>query len=103
MTAGYRLTPRAAEGLRRIAYHVAEHFTAEVAERVLDELERALERLAANPGIGHRREDLTSDPEVRFWPVGPTLVAYRERRQRIEVLFVERGELDWEALLRKPE
>jgi len=101
VTLAYRLTPRAAEGFRRIVYYVDEHFGAAVAERVVDELARAFEKLAANPGIGHRREDLTRDEEVRFCTVGPTLIAYRERTKWIEVLFVERGELDWENLLRK--
>ena len=101
MTPAYRLTPKATEGVRRIASYIDEHFTSEVAERVLDELERAFEQLAATPGIGHSREDLTADPEVRFWSVGPTLVAYRERPDSIEVLFVERGDLDWENLLRR--
>lgn len=101
MTAAYRLTPRAAEGFRRVAHYVDEHFGSVVAERVVDELERAFEQLAANPGMGHRREDLTADEEVRFWSAGPTLIAYRERPERLEVLFVERGELDWERLLRK--
>jgi plasmid stabilization system protein ParE len=69
---GYRLTPRAQQGL---------------------------ERLAANPGIGHRREDLTLNKSVRFWSVGPTLIAYRSEHSPIEVLFIERGEVDWERLL----
>ena len=101
MTASYRLTPRAAEGFLRIALYVDEHFGSEIAERVVDDIEHAFEQLARRPGIGHRREDVTSEDEVRFWAVGPTLIAYRLRPEWLEVLFVERGELDWEALLRK--
>lgn len=99
MTRAYRLTPRAAEGFRSIAHYVDEHFGSAVAERVVNELEQAFESLAANPGLGHRREDLTTDAEVRFTSVGPTLIAYRERPGGLEVLFVERGELDWQRLL----
>ena len=99
MTARYRLTPRARAGFLAIALHVEHHFGLEVAERVVTDLEKAFELLAANPGMGHRREDLTRDERVLFWPVGPTLIAYRSNPDWVEVLFVERGELDWERLL----
>ena len=67
--------------------------------RVAANLERAFERLAAHPGMGHVREDLTSVADVLFWPVGPTLIAYRSDGAGVEVLLVERGELDWTTLL----
>jgi antitoxin ParD1/3/4/toxin ParE1/3/4 len=69
------------------------------AERVLEQLENAFEWLASSPGIGHRRDDLTVDERVRFWPVGASLVAYRSMEKRVEILIVERGELDWKRLL----
>jgi plasmid stabilization system protein ParE len=96
---GYRLTPRAQQGLLGIVLYVEGRFGAQVTERVLESIEAALERLAANPGIGHRREDLTLNESVRFWSVGPTLIAYRSEHSPIEVLFIERGEVDWERLL----
>lgn len=99
MTVRYRLTPRAREGLRRIVSYVARRFGLAVAERVLGELEKAFERLARNPEIGHRREDLTRRDRVFFWHVGPSLIAYRPDPEGVEVLFVERGELDWERVL----
>lgn len=101
MTAAYRLTPSAREGLLRIVFYVEERFGSEVADRVLMELERAFEQLAAHPGLGHRREDLTRDARVRFWSVGPTLLAYRAQLKWVEILFVERAELDWERMLTK--
>ena len=59
-----------------------------------------IELLAANPGVGHRRDDLTNDDRVRFWSVGPTLIAFRaESRDALEVLMVERGDKDWERIL----
>ena len=99
MTAAYRLTPRAREGLHHIAFYVEEHFGVEVADRVVGDLEKAFEQLAANPSIGHRREDLTHDERVLFWSVGPTLMAYRSNPEWVEILFVERGELDWERMI----
>ena len=99
MTARYRLTPRAREGLLGIASHVVDRFGRVVAERVVDDLIRAFELLAENPGVGHRREDLTRDPRVLFWPVGPTLIAYRRASDGVQVLLVERAELDWEEIM----
>ena len=48
---------------------------------------------------GHRRDNLTDDESTRFVNVGPTLIAYRHQNSPIEVLFIERGEVDWELLL----
>jgi plasmid stabilization system protein ParE len=62
-------------------------------------LQHALELLAAQPGSGHFRSDLTSDRTIRFWSVGPTLIAYRVRPGRIEILLIERGDRDWRRLL----
>lgn len=97
--AGYRLTPRARIGFRNILEYVEVQFGARVAERVLGELEAAFERLAESPGAGSVREDITSNDEVLFWAVPPSLIAYRNRGDVIEILFVERGERDWENML----
>ena len=99
----YRLAPRARDGLLRIALYVEARFGVEAADRVLDDIEHAFLRLAKQPGLGHHREDLTSDSAIRFWSVGPSVIAYRASKGSIEILFVERGELDWEDLLgRRP-
>ncbi|MEM8885686.1 MAG: type II toxin-antitoxin system RelE/ParE family toxin [Planctomycetota bacterium] len=91
-----RLSLRAREGLRGILRYVAAQFGESVADRVLDRIEASLEMLATNPPTGHRREDITSDPQVRFWSVGPTLIAYRPvSAGGIEVLAIERGDRDW--------
>ncbi len=79
--------------------HVARRFGSDVADSVVDQLSEALERIASNPQIGHSREELTTDPTIRFWSVGPTLLAYRTRQERVEVLIVERGEMNWKGLL----
>lgn len=68
---------------------------------MLDGIVRAFELLAEHPGIGHRREGLTRDRRIRFWNVGPTLIAYRPGAAVIDVLLVERGEIDWEEALRQ--
>lgn len=74
---GYRLTPRAQIGLRSIIEYVEGRFGVRVAERVLDKLEEAFELVADSPGVGRVREDITSNAQVRFWTVTPSLIAYR--------------------------
>ena len=102
--ADYHLTPVARDGLRRVLAHVDQRFGVLVAERVLDRLVSAFERIGQTPGIGHRRPDLTANDQVRFWPVGPSLLAYRVRPGcPVEILFVERGERDWERVLEQDE
>ena len=95
---GYRLTPQARAGLQRLLEHISAHFGVTVAEQVLSRIESALASLSEYPGSGHCRGSITSDPRVRFRRVGPTLIAYREAEGVIEVLFVERGERDWDRL-----
>ena len=97
---GYRLTPKARDGLHDILEYVDSRFGASVADQVLDRIGAAFELLTGNPGAGHRREDLTDDSRIRFWSVGPTLIAYRSgSHDCIEILLVERGERDWERIL----
>ena len=97
---GYRLTPKARGALQDILEYVDPRFGAAVADKVIDRLVAAFELVAGNPGAGHRREDLTQDDRIRFWSIGPTLIAYRaSAHDSIEILLVERGERDWERIL----
>ncbi|MBI4614143.1 MAG: type II toxin-antitoxin system RelE/ParE family toxin [Planctomycetes bacterium] len=97
----YRLTPGARLGFRNILEYVEREFGLRVAEDVLNRLASAFEGIAGNPSIGHVRPDITIDVTVRFWSVGPTLIAYRLVADGVEILFVERGECDWERLFRE--
>ena len=81
--------------MARILDYVEERFDAPTALRVLERIESTFPLLQRNPGLGHRREDLSQDSNVLFWPVGLTLVAYRVREERLEVLAIERGSRDW--------
>ena len=82
-----------------IIAQVDRQFGSRVAERVLDRIETALLRLAEHPGLGRSREDLTTDARLRFWNVGPTLIAYRQGATAVEIILIERGERDWARLL----
>ncbi len=48
----------------------------DAADRWIGKLFDAFEALGHTPGMGHRREDLTSYP-VFFWPVDAYLIVYR--------------------------
>ncbi len=97
----YRITPHALLGLRDIVHSVEARFGPALAERVLDRFECAFELIAERPAIGKARPELTYRAEIRFWPVGPSLIAYRRVCDTVEVLLVERGERDWAPLLAK--
>lgn len=57
----YILAPEAFQDLQELWDYIAtENLNA--ADRVIDTLFAAFERLAAMPGLGHRREDLTDQP-----------------------------------------
>ena len=38
---------------------------------------------------------------MRYWAVGPSVIANRSHRSGVLVLFLERGALDWERVLEK--
>jgi plasmid stabilization system protein ParE len=59
-----------------------------MADRLEDEFFETFEKLSAFPGIGHRREDLTSDPGLRFFSVKRFLIVYRENHGIVEIARV---------------
>jgi toxin ParE1/3/4 len=63
------------------------------ADRWIETLFDALATLALNPGIGHKREDLTNLP-IHFWPVGAYLIPYRVKDKRVEILAITQGARD---------
>jgi toxin ParE1/3/4 len=58
----------------------------------------AFEALGQTPGMGHRREDLTTY-RVLFWPVGAYLIIYRAERIPVEIVAVTQGSRDIPAFL----
>ena len=70
------------------------------ADRWIEKLFDAFDALARSPGIGHKREDLTSYP-VLFWPVGSYLILYRAQNEIIEIVAVTQGARDIPSFLRQ--
>jgi plasmid stabilization system protein ParE len=71
----------------------------EAADRWVGRLFDAFEAIARNPGIGHKRQDLTSRP-ILFWPVGNYLILYRVIKEEVEIIAVTQGARDIPSFLR---
>lgn len=72
----------------------------DAADRWIDKLFEAFEALARMPGMGHKREDLTSH-QILFWPVGRYLIIYRAESHPIQIVAVTQGSRDIPTLLRR--
>ncbi|HEX4757918.1 MAG TPA: type II toxin-antitoxin system RelE/ParE family toxin [Terracidiphilus sp.] len=73
----YVLGAGAVQDLDDIWEYIAED-NIDAADRWIRKLFEAFEVLARTPGMGHKRDDLTTYP-ILFWPVGAYLVLYREQ------------------------
>jgi plasmid stabilization system protein ParE len=89
----YRLTELASNDLRQIVAYLAEHASEEVALRIEDEFFASLDSLAAFPGQGHRRSDLTRLPVV-FFTVDPYLIVYQRDISPIVIHAIFHGARD---------
>ncbi len=98
------LLARAAESDLDSIWEYIARDSMDAADRWIAKLFEAFEVLAANPAMGHKREDLTSLP-VLFWPLGSYLILYRRQPERIEIVAVTQGARDIPSFLehRKPE
>lgn len=92
----YSIAPAAENDLALVFDYIAER-NPDAADRVMDALVEAFDRLADHPKLGHRRSDLTDRP-VRFWSVRDYLIIYRGER-KVEVLRVLHGRRDVAAEL----
>jgi antitoxin ParD1/3/4/toxin ParE1/3/4 len=93
----YRLSPEARHDLDDIKSYLLSESGPRVARRVLGEIRRRLQFLAANPGAGHSRDDLTSEP-VKFWPVFSYLIVYDPAMRPLGVARILHASRDVETL-----
>jgi plasmid stabilization system protein ParE len=70
----------------------------QAADRVTSELFEAFQQLAAWPGMGHTRRDLT-ERDVRFLAVGSYLVVYREHPLPLQIVAVLHGARDVPSII----
>ncbi len=90
----YELSEEALTALEGIVVHTIREFGRKQAVRVAEGVFKAAERLAAMPGTGHRREDITKDL-VLFWTIrefGITLIYDPESRPLLIAHIVGPGQ-----------
>ncbi len=93
----FKLSPQAARDIQQIWAYVAPD-SLKAARHIRLQMFDACQRIAENPRIGHRREDLTDRP-VLFWPVGSYLIVYNPARKPVEIVRVVHGARDVPSLL----
>lgn len=94
----FLLTPAAQADIEEIHGFILPENPA-AAARVLVELRTAMRRLAANPNLGHLRQDLADEP-LRFWQVYSYLVVYRPQTESLQIVRVLHASRDVRRLLR---
>jgi plasmid stabilization system protein ParE len=97
---GYIVSPKADEDIFEVWRYLYERAGVEVANRVEAEIYSALETLAQNPRLGHKRSDLTSHP-VLFFTVYSYMIVYRAHTP-LEISRVLHGKRDLKRILEKP-
>jgi toxin ParE1/3/4 len=91
-------TNRAEADLDEIWLWIAED-NIDAAERTIERIEAAENRLGQFPEIGQARPDLADG--VRHWPMPPYLILYRVETDRVLVLRVVRGARDLPGLFER--
>jgi plasmid stabilization system protein ParE len=93
----YVLTPLAEQDLIDIWDHIAMD-NLDAANRVHQQLESAMRKLAKTPRIGHFREDL-ADRRQRFFLIYSYLIVYRPETKPLQIVRVLHAARDVQILL----
>lgn len=99
MKCRYILSSEAGFDPLNIWRHIGREVGHETADRVESAIIRKFVYLAANPGGGHWRRDLTDEP-VRFFAVYSYLIVYRPETKPLQVVAILHGHRDLRQLLR---
>lgn len=95
----YFLTAEAEQQFADILLNLEEHSSLERALRIEEQLYAGFRKIAADPGIGHLRRDLTNQ-DVYFYYIEPYLVLYLRDPEVIPVVAIFHSARDIAALLR---
>ena len=95
----YVLAPEAALDLVQIWRYLKRQSSLEIADRVESVIRDKFVFLAANPGAGHWRKDLTEEA-VKFFPVYSYLIVYRPETTPLQIVSILHGRRDVEQLLK---
>jgi len=93
----YFLSPTAEQDADEIVTYIAQE-NPQAAMKFLDALYEAMDLLAANPLMGHQREDLTKHP-VRFWPFKWHYLIIYKNSSPLEIVRILSGYRDISNLL----
>jgi toxin ParE1/3/4 len=93
----YVLSEDADRDLDGIWDYIAED-NVDAGDQWIGKLFDGFDAIGKNPGIGHKREDLTAH-SVLFWPVGAYLIIYRAASLPVEIVAVTQGRRDIPAFL----
>ena len=93
----YFLSPIAEQDIDEIVSYIT-HENPSAALKLLDAMFEAMDMLAENPMVGHKREDLTDKP-VRFWPVKWHYLIVYTNCSPVEIVRVLSGYRDILSLL----
>ncbi len=100
----YRLSHQARQDLYDITDYIAER-NPSAAERVLHALRETFSILAAQPGIGLRRDDLCEDLHIHPGerPANQYVICYYVTDAGIEISDIIHGARDWEGMFTRDE
>ncbi|MGB2900925.1 MAG: type II toxin-antitoxin system RelE/ParE family toxin [Candidatus Acidiferrum sp.] len=98
MNRRYVLAPEAALDLVQIWRYIKKQSSVEMADHVESVIRERLVFLAANPGAGHWRKNLTEEA-VKFFPVYSYLIVYRPETTPLQVVSILHGRRDVAQLL----
>ena len=96
----YRLSRTAIDDLDTILTYLAEQSGWERSMNAEKRLFDSFERLAQDPGMGHRRLDRTSSP-VYFFACEPYLVVHRGDTNPLQIIAIVHSSRDSRRLLRE--
>jgi len=96
----YRLTTPAKRDLTGILNYLVREAGGKIALRAESEFRAVFRAVAANPGLGHLRQDLT-DHNVLFHGVPPYLILYREEAGVVIVHAILHGSRDATLILKR--
>jgi toxin ParE1/3/4 len=101
LSADYAVAPAALDDIDEIAEWNREQSPGtDMDLRFIDAIYEAFEVLARQPGIGHKRQDLTDQP-VLSWTVMKSFAVIYRHRPPVEIVHVMRWSRDIPALLGK--
>ena len=95
----YRISRRADTDIDRICNRIAED-NPDAADRLDEQIHRAIQLLAAFPGMGHTRADV-ADKRYLFRAVGSYVIAYRVEQKDLVVVRVLHGARDFRRLFNR--